>query len=436
MKRRSTNQLPLRRRFGCVCALLAALAGADMPARVSANTSYQSRTPIRHFIVMMESKRSFDSFFGKYARAEGIPLSACVVLAHNECAKPYEVDDNGVVLLDQPDQATSGFFTLAYYTDKHIPYFWNVADRYVLFDRYFSSTRANTNAANWNRMFSIAAVSGGGSRIPAEGYTDITTIFDRLNEKGVSWKFYIEDYVASKTYRAIEKDKPVPSQLVRAPLLNIPRFIDDAALSKNIVDLNAFYDDLNRGELPSVSYIVSKGAGEPSHKSLIIAQRNLKKVFQALLRSSAWSSSALLWTHDQADGWYDHVKPPKIGKSELGSRVPAMLISPYAPSGKIDSTQLEHASILKFIEYNWDVTPLQDRDDGASNFVSVFDFAQPPRSAELIAWARVPSTIAQQKGPNRMWIFVLYGGALMVMMLGVGFAFYRFRTQGQFDFFM
>ena len=71
-----------------------------------------------------------------------------------------------------------------------------------------------------------------------------------------------------------------------------------------------------------------------------------------------------------------------------GFRVPALLVSPYAREGAVDSTVLDHTSILRFIEDNWGVAPLTRRDARANGLASAFDFGSPPRRAEIIAATR------------------------------------------------
>jgi phospholipase C len=379
----------------------------------------QPKTPIHHFVVLMEEGRSFDSYFGAYPGADGIPRDACVQLAPlvNECMKPYTTDDPKVEALSASSRRYTGFFTLAYYTDKQVPYLWNVADQYVLFDRYFSSVNSATNAAHSNRMYWVSGIPGSSTRIPTRGYGNLKTIFDRLEARGISWKFYIQDYEPKVTYRSIVRGKPRPRQVVVAPLLNIARFIDDPNLSKHIVDLREYYSDLAQGTLPAVSYIVTNGARGPSAASLTVGQRHLKAVMQELMRSTAWDSSALLWTHDASGDWYDHVAPPLVDGDRLGMRVPAMLISPYALRGKVDSTPLEHSSILRFIEYNWGLEPLARRDANANNILNSFSFNQPPRPAEFLPMMRATQDTAKPPEPVRFWIFVLYGGGLMVAIL-------------------
>lgn len=414
----------MSRRF-IVAGLALALGMATLPPVAQAQSAQppQPRTPIQHFIVLMEEKRSFDSYFGGYPGAEVIPEDACVLLdaADKTCTKPKATQEDTVALLDAPARRYAGYITLDHFTDKQVPFYWNVADRFVLFDHYFSSVQSKLNATNRNQMQWVAGVTVKSERIPPKGYGNLRTIFDRLEARGISWKFYVEDYNAAITFRSRQPNEALPRQIVKVPLLNLARFIDDPALSKRIVDLKEYYTDLQNGTLPAVSYIVANGASEPTPKSLTLGQRHLKTVMQELMRSSAWPASALLWTHDQSGGWYDHVEPPQVDEFGLGLRVPAMLISPYALAGKVDSTVLEHSSILKFIEYNWDLAPLSTRDANANNFLGAFNFEAGPRAAEFLPWERATLISRTPREPVRLWIFVFYGAtlALAIVLMGM-----------------
>ena len=88
-----------------------------------------------------------------------------------------------------------------------------------------------------------------------------------------------------------------------------------------------------------------------------------------------------MWTYDEWGGWFDHVRPP----AGRGFRVPALLVSPYARRGVVDSTPLDHTSILRFIEDNWRLAPLAARDKQARSLDGAFDFAGEPREPKLIA---------------------------------------------------
>jgi phospholipase C len=211
--------------------------------------------------------------------------------------------------------------------------------------------------------------------------------------------------------------------VVWVPLLNFDRFLDDPELSSHIVDLDQYYVDLQQGTLPSVAYIIPSGASEHPPQHPASGQRFVKTLIQELMRSSAWDSSAFLLLYDDWGGWYDHVTPPQVDSYGFGPRVPALLVSPYARQGHIDSTQLDFTSVLKFIEENWGLASLAERDANANNFLSAFDFEQPPRRAEFL-----PSTRAAEVSVRKTSVSVIYwayGLALSLSMLAVGFFAFR-----------
>jgi phospholipase C len=86
-----------------------------------------------------------------------------------------------------------------------------------------------------------------------------------------------------------------------------------------------------------------------------------------------------------------------------------LLVSPYARKGYVDSTVLDHTSVLRFIEDNWGLAPLADRDAKANNFTDAFDFTQPPRLPAIISMSRTPPT--QLVIPDRSAIYGVYATA-------------------------
>lgn len=403
---------------------------AGRPAR-----SAETNTPIQHFIVLMQENHTFDNYFGTYPGADGPPPETCMPVdpfnsESGECVRPFHIGDYPVEDLDHSsrtfklqynDGLMNGFvyalhqrnqdgaLTMGYYDDRELPYYWNIADEYVLFDRFFSSSRGGSVS---NHLYWVAAVPGE-DRIPMEGYDDeIVTIFDRLHERGISWKFYIQNYDPGLTYRTVDQvSGNRASQVIWAPLLNFDRFIDDPELSSHIVDLNQYFEDLTNGTLPSVAYIVPSGASEHPPGSIRSGQKFVKTLIQALMQSDAWTSSAFMWTYDDWGGWYDHVLPPSVDQYGYGFRVPALLVSPYARQGHIDSTELDFTSCLKFIEYNWGLEPLAERDSRAHNILSAFDFSQPPRQPVFIPFERASPEPLRE--PRREVIYAAYGIALV-----------------------
>jgi len=418
-----------------ICLLLVCASLGYAPA-AAADASSETATPIKHFITLMQSNRSFDNYFGTYPGADGIPPDTCMPVdppgeTSKDCVKPFHVqnfeEDLSHTHLTFTRQyragAMDGFidafrkrgelfsWTMGWLNDEDVPFDWNVADQYVLFDRYFTSATAGSTP---NRMFWVSGQPGVTNLnqvgIPTTGWGDIPTIFDSLQASGISWKFYIENYDKNKDINYRNRgDGGISAQFAWAPVLSFARFIDDPDLSKNIVDLNQYYTDLEQGTLPAVSYVVTVGSSEHPPSNPAAGQRLIRKMVTALMQSDAWPSSAFMWAHDDWGGWYDHVSPPQVDQFGYGFRAPALLVSPYAKKGFIDSTTLDHTSVLRFIEDNWGLAPLAERDANANSFINAFDFTQPPRPPALISMSRTPP--AQLIIPDRSKIYGVYAGA-------------------------
>jgi phospholipase C len=400
--------------------------------------SSQPNTPIEHFIVLMQENHTFDNYFGTYPGAEGFPEGTCIPVdpydkANADCVEPFHIGDRPIDDLDHSlgtfnlqynDGKMDGFvyaltqrnqdgaLALGYYDDRDLPYYWNLVDEYVLFDHFFSSDHGGSFA---NHMFWVSGQQVG-SRVSEEGYPDTLTIFDRLEERGISWKFYVQNYDPNITYRTVDQFAGNrASQVIWVPLLNIDRFIDDPELSSHIVDLSEYYTDLENGTLPSVVYIAPSGASEHPPGSIRSGQKFVKSLIQSLMRSDAWESSAFLVTYDDWGGWYDHMVPPQVDEYGYGMRVPAFMVSAYARQGHIDNTVLDFTSIMKFIEENWNIEPLAERDANANSFMSAFDFAQTPREPVFVPFERVVPE--QGTEPRRVVIYLAYGGALILAAL-------------------
>jgi phospholipase C len=417
---------------------LTLVANATAPATLAApgatSSSPKAATPIEHFLVVMQENHTFDNYFGTYPGADGIPADTCMPVepnnpANKDCVKPFHLVGGKSSDLDHSAQTSKlqyangqmngfvsaleernqdGAMAMGYYNDEELPYYWNLADEYVLFDRFFSSS---SDGSDSNHMFWVAAApSDRKAEASPDGYGDLETIFDRLQASGVSWKFYVQNYDPKLTYRTVAQyPGNRASQVIWVPLLKIPRFIDDPTLSSHIVPLTEYFDDLHNGTLPAVSYIVPSGASEHPPSSLVSGQRFVQSLINSLMQSSSWDSSAFILAYDDWGGWYDHVKPPVVDQYGYGFRVPALLISPYAKRGYVDSTTLDFASMLKFIEQNWNLTPLTARDAKANNFLDAFDFTASPREPAFVSWDREPAVLPE---PRRGVLYAAYGGAL------------------------
>ena len=204
-----------------------------------------------------------------------------------------------------------GTTSMGYYDDRDLPYYWNLADEYTLFDRYFSAARAGTrlNAFYW---VAGAPTPNGSEVVPPGGYGDIPTIFDRLEERGVDWKFYVENYDPRRTFRT-----PDPAT-ARIPLVGFARFVDDPRLAAHIVDLSDYYRDLEDGTLPAVSYVVSAGSSESPPGRVASGQTLVRSMVTGLETSQYWPRSAFLLAYSGWGGFYDHVPPPTADGTAAG----------------------------------------------------------------------------------------------------------------------
>ncbi len=424
--------------YACVAAVLLTLVGAtgangDNETVVDAE-SLPTTTPIKHFVTLMQENHSFDNYFGTYPGVDGIPEGTCMPVdvddPTGECIEPFPIRGQAIIDLGHNgkiheaqynDGAMNGFVSafddqpavrdlpMGYYDDQDIPWYWNVADNYVLFDRAFTSA---AGGSVWNHFFWVTGSPGNtrSDSLLTTGFDHIPTIFDRLQTAGVSWKFYVQNYDPGVTYRT-PGDGDRASQIIWVPLLNYNRFIDDPEFSKHIVPLDEYFSDLRNGTLPAVSYVVPAGASEHPPGSIQSGMRFVRTMVNSLKMSSSWDTSAFMWTYDDWGGWYDHVPPPDVDEYGYGCRAPALLVSPYARQGFVDSTTIDFTSQLKFIESNWQVAPLAARDAAANNITTAFDFEAPPRDPVILPEGRESTPLPVVSSGK---VYGLYGSALLV----------------------
>ncbi len=436
-----------------VSATVLSLALAAAPAAASPSppppAQHQAVTPVKHFIFLMQGGRSFDNYFGTYPGADGLSAGTCQPRDTGKpadgCVKPFllsgshlpSLGANSTIIANQYNggkmdgfvaayqrQGRDGATAMGHYDDRTLAFYWKVARDYVLFDHFFSS---NQYGIRNNRSYWVSAVPAPGStgRIPAAGYGDQLTIFDRLQAAGVSWKFYVQDYNRTQTYQSASPANP-ETQTSRVPLVDFYRFTHDPALASHIVGLDQYYKDLQAGTLPAVAYVASSsGYDERSARSISLGQGLVRTMITQLMLSRYWGSSAFMWSYDGPGGWYDGVRPPEMGSATVGFRVPAVLVSAYARPGQIDHTVLDYTGALKFIEQNWRLDPLADRDARSSSLTRAFDFAAGPRPPVLLHAGVAPDPLPVTHPLSHRQVtvvYLLYGGAAAVGVLLLAFA--------------
>lgn len=447
---------PLRSQlFPALLVFLLLLHGSPILA-ASQVASYQNEaldipttTPIKHFVTVMQSNHSFDSLFGLYPGADGIPADTCMPVdptdpSNEECVAPFQLTNNGadfdhtheMFRAQYRDGKNDGFvhafrlrgedgtLAMGHYSDADLPFSYNAADEYVLFDRFFTSASAGSVP---NRMFWITGTAGVESldafAIPEDGWGDLQTIFDLLEDSGIPWKFYIENYDPELTYRNRGLGG-THAQVNWAPIVNFARYIDDPAYDDNIVGLDQYFLDVENDTLPAVSYVVTIGSSGHPPGSMTTSERLLRRMVNTLMMSPAWDHAAIQWAYDDWGGWYDHVSPPQVDEFGYGFRTPAQLVSPYARVGVVDSTTLDFTSILRFIEDNWGLPSLATRDRDANSIASAFDFTQEARQPTLLSMSRADDSLVI---PRRSVIYASYGIAILSASVVIGGALVRGR---------
>jgi phospholipase C len=148
----------------------------------------------------------------------------------------------------------------------------------------------------------------------------------------------------------------------------------------HLQDEQRFFDDLKTGGLPAVSFVKPVGVDNdhPGYASLIAGQQHVAELIGAICRSPYWKNTAVIITYDENGGRWDHVAPPHLDQWGPGTRVPAIVVSPYAKPHYVDHTQYETVSILSLIEKRFGLPALGARDAKANPLENAFDFSQRP----------------------------------------------------------
>ncbi len=383
----------------------------------------------------MQSGHSFDNYFGTRPGVDGIPAGVCQQVQHNSksCVKPYHLssDQARAGLTDtrlatgkaldlgkmdgfvsaQPN-ATIGSLAMGYLDGSDLPYYWNLADRFTLFDHFYAASQAG---ALPNRLVSIAGQTGGvTSNTPPAAGVSVPTVFDQLDQAHLSWKYYVQGYPFPQV---------TPGDRARVPLLTVPAVTGDPASAGRIVNSGQYFTDLTTGHLPAVSYVASSsGASERAPQSPAQGEAFVESLVNALMQSSAWSHTALLLTYDDSGGWYDHSVPPTVGGVTWGLRVPAILVSPYARAGYVDSHQADTASVPGLIDTVFHLPALTPQVSTAGDLTSGLDLHQAPVAPAIPSHVKLVGA-----RPAVPLIYLLYLGALVCAGLVVGLAFRRAR---------
>ena len=241
-----------------------------------------------------------------------------------------------------------------------------------------------------NTTQSVFLNDGGRALLPPQTQP---TIGDRLSDKGVEWAWYAGGFdLAIKPDRSRSETSFLNGglrfQWHHQPFAYYQRFNPGTAegraeRTRHLRDATHLGEDISSGKLPPVTFYKPQGTlnQHPGYAELDSGDAEIGRIAKLLAESPMKDSYLLVITYDENGGFWDHVAPP-IGAAAgaradfLGpaTRVPALLVSPFAKPRKIDSTEFETRSILKLISERFNLEPLpSSRVQAVNSFEAALD---------------------------------------------------------------
>jgi len=224
----------------------------------------------------------------------------------------------------------------------------------------------------------------------------LRTVGDTLSARGVSWAWY-----AGAWQRALADGMQPPSanrsviytrvqgtlnfQPHHHPFNYFLRFAPGTAdRERHLKDGDDLVAAIDAGTLPQVAFYKPEGDlnEHPGYTDIVSGDRHIAELLARIRKSPLWPKVAVIITYDENGGWWDHVPPPRgAGWGDRwgpGTRVPTIVVSPYARRGYVDSTSYDTTSIIKLLTRRFDLEPLPGVRARAGDLTGAFDFARAP----------------------------------------------------------
>jgi phospholipase C len=364
---------------------------------------------IEHIVVLMMENHSYDNFFGMLGRGDGFTLgpdglptaanpypngqiqhsfrmpTTCQLsgLPSQEWLTSHTAYDDGKLdgFVRAPisiyDDTIVGGVAMGYWTGEDLPFTYSLARTFPIGDRWFCSVLGQTFP---NRRYLIAGTSAGMTDDAGISLINLAepapngTVFNLLDNHGISWENYVSSYPAGATPELYAVNDALPEALHHKAL-------DD------------FFTDAAAGKLSAFSFL------DPSYdtqsqedpQNIVVGEALVSQVVQALGASPLWPRTLLVITYDEHGGYYDHVPPPPAippdaipplvqpgeqvyeGFARYGFRVPSVVVSPYAKRGYVSHVLHDHTSVLAMVERKWNLPALTYRDANANDLTDFLD---------------------------------------------------------------
>jgi len=327
-----------------------------------------------------------------------------------------------------PFNDTDGVRAMGYYDGNDLNYYYFMASSFATSDRWFAPVMSRTDP---NRMFLLAGTSQGhvyplNKSVPPAPPLNAKTIFELLQQAGVSWKIYVHpDSTGCTSAQCLFQLSYIRNFAYGQTILS--------QFPQNLVSTSQFITDAKSGSLPQVALIEPASAvgldehpsdtdpkpGQPACCSVQVGASYASSLINALMNGPNWKDSAFIFTFDEGGGFYDHVAPqPAVSPDGIkpvdlqsgdictttigpncdfvftGFRVPMFVASPFAKKNFVSHKVADYTAILKLIETRFNLPSLTKRDAAQIDMsTEFFDFANP-------AWTTPPKPPLQaQNGP-------------------------------------
>ena len=325
---------------------------------------------IEHVVIIVKENHTFDNYFGTFAGANGEKV--------NIAPNPPDTDphhDHKTWM----NRAGETRYHLQY-RQGDIPAYFNYARHFTLCDNYYSEVAGPSTP---NHLMLICADApiinnphdhyrpGPGTRY------ELSSLPMALEKAGLTWANY-GGYAFG--------------------------YIAELVGHHNNHGRDMFAKHAAAGNLPAVSWVYGDGKPDRSEhprQNVTDGMAWTAEQVDAIVKGGLWGSTAIFVTWDDWGGWFDHVTPPVVETWDssraqrpadafpefngepfrYGSRVPCLVISPYAKQGHVSSVLHSHVSLVKFCETAFGIPPLNDRDAQADDMSDCFDFTQRPAAA-------------------------------------------------------
>ncbi|WGR74538.1 MULTISPECIES: alkaline phosphatase family protein [unclassified Bradyrhizobium] len=186
------------------------------------------------------------------------------------------------------------------------------------------------------------------------------TIADVMTAKGVSWKYYTADRGDDvTTFAAAVDGVAIPYHYycgICDPLTGFLKIMKNPTEEAKLQNYGAFLKDVQNHTLPAVSFVrpFEALAGHPADSTTDLYEKFLETLVNRVKANpELWATTAIFITTDEGGGYYDSGYVQPVDFLGDGTRIPFILVSPYAKKSFVDHTYYDHVSIVKFIERNW-----------------------------------------------------------------------------------